>query len=251
MSAMPEMRDVRIRFTSPHPKDFPLPLLELIADRANICSQLHLPAQSGSTAVLERMRRGYSREAYLELVSRARSIIPGVSFSSDFIAGFCGETEAEHKETLSLIKEVGYDMAFLFAYSLREKTHAHRSSKLADDVAAETKKRRLNELISTWRQEVSERNIASELMSSNIEGLGQPHLVLVEGPARRGGENKAQQVLTGRTDTGKRIVFTAVEPLKPALQPGDYAQVFVTAVTGHTLRGLAKQRSSIAEWYLP
>ena len=108
MSALPAVAaaNVRVRFTSPHPKDFPLPLLQLIAERPSLCKQLHLPAQSGSNEVLARMRRGYTWEAYLELVERARSAIPGVAVSSDFIAGFCGETEADHEATLSLIKEV-------------------------------------------------------------------------------------------------------------------------------------------------
>ena len=108
VSALPEVAaaNVRVRFTSPHPKDFPLPLLQLIAERPALCKQLHLPAQSGSNEVLARMRRGYTWEAYLELVERAREAIPGVAISSDFIAGFCGETETDHEATLSLIIEV-------------------------------------------------------------------------------------------------------------------------------------------------
>lgn len=121
--------EMRIRFTSPHPKDFPDRVLELIRDRPNICRSLHMPAQSGSTNMLTAMRRGHTREAYLELVHRAREIIPNVSISSDFICGFCGETEEDHEQTISLLKEVQYEMSFMFAYSLREKTHAHRALK--------------------------------------------------------------------------------------------------------------------------
>lgn len=145
--------EMRIRFTSPHPKDFPdsvfdplkrlliLKLLHLIAERHNICKSIHVPVQSGSSAVLERMRRGYSREAYLDLITRAREIVPGISLyltklntqgislSSDFISGFCGETEEEHADTVSLMKIVQYDEAFMFAYSEREKTPAHRRLK--------------------------------------------------------------------------------------------------------------------------
>jgi len=108
VSALPEVAaaQVRVRFTSPHPKDFPLPLLQLIAERPSLCKQLHLPAQSGSNAVLHRMRRGYTWEAYVDLVATARAAIPGVAISSDFIAGFCGETEEDHEATLALIKEV-------------------------------------------------------------------------------------------------------------------------------------------------
>lgn len=107
---------MRIRFTSPHPKDFPKELLYLIADRPNICNSIHLPIQSGSNSVLERMRRGYTREAYLRLVEEMRNIIPNVWISSDFITGFCGETEEEHEDTIAIMKEVQYDMAFMFAY---------------------------------------------------------------------------------------------------------------------------------------
>ena len=118
--------DVRFRFTSPHPKDFPDPLLDVIANKANVCNHVHIPAQSGNTDMLYRMRRNHSRESYLELIDRIRSKIDGVSLSSDFIVGFCDETEAEFEDTISLIETVQYDLAFMFAYSMREKTHAHR-----------------------------------------------------------------------------------------------------------------------------
>lgn len=103
--------------------------MKLISERPNVCNAIHIPAQSGNSNVLERMRRGYTREAYLNLVSKMREIIPGVSLSTDIIAGFCGETEEEHKDTLSLMEIVKYDQAFMFAYSLREKTWAHRTMK--------------------------------------------------------------------------------------------------------------------------
>lgn len=108
------------RFTSPHPKDFPDEVLYLMAERPNICKQIHLPAQSGNSAVLNRMRRGYTREAYLNLVHNIRGILPNVYLSSDFIAGFCGETEEEFQDTLSLIEQVKYNCAYLYAYSMRE-----------------------------------------------------------------------------------------------------------------------------------
>lgn len=165
-------------FTSPHPKDFPVPLLELIAERPNICKAVHMPAQSGNSAVLERMRRGYTREAYLALVSevswhptsphsphhqtgggtstawgdrqsltaplssiqveRIRSIIPGVALSSDFISGFCGETEEEHRDTISLMEAVRFEQAFMYAYSRRDRTHAayHMEDNVPDEVRA-------------------------------------------------------------------------------------------------------------------
>lgn len=120
-SICPEMR---VRFTSPHPKDFPPDVLSVIAETYNICKSIHMPVQSGSSSTLSRMRRGYTREAFLSLVQDARTIIPGVCLSTDVIAGFCGETEEEHNETVSLMREVTFDQAFMFAYSLREKTHA-------------------------------------------------------------------------------------------------------------------------------
>lgn len=112
--------ELRIRFTSPHPKDFPNAVLEVIKQYPNICKSLHIPAQAGNSAVLERMRRGYTREAYLELVKQIRQIVPEVSLSSDFICGFCGETEEEFQDTLTLIDEVKYNVAYLFPYSMRE-----------------------------------------------------------------------------------------------------------------------------------
>lgn len=114
-----------VRFTSPHPKDFPDEVLQLIAERPNICKEIHLPAQSGNSNVLERMRRGYTREAYLELIHHVRDILPNIHFSSDFIAGFCGETEEEFQDTLSLMQSVKYNKAFLFAYSMREVNHIY------------------------------------------------------------------------------------------------------------------------------
>lgn len=137
-SAVPGMR---IRFTSPHPKDFPPEVLQLIAERNNICKSLHMPAQSGSTSVLQRMRRGYTREAYLQLIQNARSIMPGLSITTDMISGFCGETEEEHRDSVSLMREVAYDQAFMFAYSERTKTHA--SHTMPDDVPEDVKLRRL------------------------------------------------------------------------------------------------------------
>lgn len=112
--------NIRIRFTSPHPKDFPDEVLHVMQAHRNICKNIHLPAQSGSSTVLDRMRRGYTREAYLELVERVRRIMPDVTLSSDFICGFCGETETEFEETLTLLDEVRYQTAYLFAYSMRE-----------------------------------------------------------------------------------------------------------------------------------
>ena len=166
--------EMRVRFTSPHPKDFPDEVLRVIAERPNVTKQLHMPAQSGSSSVLERMRRGYTREAYLDLVARARRDIPGVALSSDFISGFCGETEEEHADTVSLMHLVGYEKAFMFAYSMREKTAAARH--LNDDVPEHVKKRRLAEVIDAQRAGAE---------AANALEIGRVHCVLVEG-GRRG-----------------------------------------------------------------
>jgi len=187
--------EVRVRFTSPHPKDYPPELLSLMAERPNVCNQLHMPAQSGSSSVLSRMRRGYTRDAYLTLIDDVRSTIPDVALSSDFIAGFCDETMEEHQDTLSLMEQVQYDQAYMFAYSMRGKTHAHR--KMTDNVPEEIKKQRLQEVIQTFRTHVQRRNEHME--------LGRLRLVLVEGESRK--STPTHRTLGGRTDQNKRILF--------------------------------------------
>lgn len=162
--------EIRIRFTSPHPKDFPLPVINLIKERRNICNQLHLPAQSGDNQVLEAMGRGYSRELYLDLVTQIREIIPNVSLTSDFIAGFCGETDEAHQKTVDLIREVGYYFCFVFPYSMRGKTRAHR--RLTDDVPEEIKHARANELATVFREVA---------LKHNERLIGTEQLVLIEG----------------------------------------------------------------------
>ena len=197
--------ELRVRFTSPHPKDYPSELLHCMAERSNVCNQLHMPAQSGSTTMLKRMKRGYSRDAYLELIHNVQSIIPDVALSSDFIAGFCGETDEEHDDTVSLLEHVQYEQAFLFAYSMREKTHAHKV--MEDNVPASIKQARLQELIDTFRTNVHAKNERVE--------VGKLRLVLVEGPSKRQPQPPStasppqHHVVTwhGRTDQNKRILF--------------------------------------------
>ncbi|VDL69872.1 unnamed protein product [Nippostrongylus brasiliensis] len=162
--------EMRIRFTSPHPKDFPIEVIQLIKERRNICNQLHLPAQSGDNDTLERMGRGYTRESYLQLVDNIRSVLPDVSLTSDFIAGFCGETDEAHERTLDLIRNVKYSFCYVFPYSMREKTRAHY--RLTDDVPEEIKKRRHEELAAAFRHEA---------LSIHQSLLGSEQLVLVEG----------------------------------------------------------------------
>jgi len=219
--------ELRIRFSSPHPKDFPKELLYLINERPNLCNSIHIPAQSGNNNVLERMRRPYTREQYLELIDNMREIIPGVSLSTDMITGFCGETEEEHRGTMSLMKRVRYDLAYMFAYSERERTLAHR--KYEDDVSEEVKNRRLTEIIT------QQMNIQEE---RNKQEIGRRHLVLVEGTSKR-----SDQQLSGRTDTNKMVVFDRED-----FQKSDYVEVEITGCTSATLKGTAVRKSSIQEF---
>lgn len=188
--AVPECR---IRFTSPHPKDFGPDVVEVITSSNNICKQLHMPVQSGATSTLTRMRRGYSREAYIDLVKSIRAKAPYVALSSDFITGFCGETEEEHKETVSIMKLIKYEQSFMFKYSQREKTHAHRAFK--DDVPEAVKSTRLDEIIATHNENLAQLQAAE---------VGRVHLVLVDGASKR-----SEMELSGRTDTFKTVNFTA------------------------------------------
>ncbi|CAG8469974.1 12702_t:CDS:2 [Acaulospora morrowiae] len=265
--------EMRIRFTSPHPKDFPIELLNLIAERPNICNQIHLPVQSGNTNVLKRMRRGYSREAYLDLVHTIRDIIPDVSLSTDIITGFCGETEEEHQDTLSLLEIVKFDMAYMFAYSMREKTHAHRNYN--DDVPKTVKVRRLNEIIRTFYDN-------AKIRFSSL--IGKPQLALIEGYSRRD-----KQRLRGLTDGGHKIYFDDVEvidctnmnnvnfknlglesiltgsqysygeryvsrssfeeiPRRSAIKSGDYVMVIPTSTTGSSFDSIPIAKMSIAQF---
>ncbi|XP_020099915.1 CDK5RAP1-like protein [Ananas comosus] len=236
-----EFPEMRFRFTSPHPKDFPDDLLYLMRDRYNVCQSIHLPAQTGSTTVLERMRRGYTREAYLDLVQKIRDIIPDVGLSSDFICGFCGETEEEHADTLTLIRAVGYDMAYMFAYSMRERTHAHRN--YVDDVPDGIKQRRLTELIEAFRESTGQRYDSQ---------IGTVQLVLVEGPNKRAPETE----LVGKSDRGHRVSFLNV-PIKHSFEAdglqnpkiGDFVEVNILKSTRASLFGAAVSRTSLSFFY--
>ncbi|WOH10371.1 hypothetical protein DCAR_0729839 [Daucus carota subsp. sativus] len=236
-----EYPEMRFRYTSPHPKDFPDELLYIMRDRYNICKNIHLPAQTGSTTVLERMRRGYTREAYLDLVQKIRRIIPDVGLSSDFICGFCGETEEEHRDTLSLVKAVGYEMAYMFAYSMREKTHAHRNYE--DDVPDDVKQRRLAELIDTFRASTG------KCFESQI---GTVQLVLVEGPNKRAPDTE----LIGKSDRGHRVIFTKMpvpdrvdDSGKRDPRIGDYVEVSIQRSTRASLFGEALAVTKLSTFY--
>lgn len=230
--------EVRFRFTSPHPKNFPIPLLEVINSNPNICKSIHLPAQSGSTSVLERMRRNYSREAYLELVDTIRSVIPEVSLSTDMICGFCDETEAEFEETLTLIEQVKYDFGFLFAYSMRERTHAHR--RMEDNVPDDVKGERLQEMIKVFRE---------NQVLKNQEEIGRHHLVLSDQ------EGKFEGQLKGRTDTFKSVIFdrknvkslTSGETGEVGI--GEYSVVRIDSCNANTLFGEVVARCEFGDFF--
>jgi tRNA-2-methylthio-N6-dimethylallyladenosine synthase len=220
--------EIRFRFSSPHPKDFPDELLYLIAERPNLCNYIHIPAQAGSDSMLERMRRPYTRDQYLQLIEKMKGIIPGLSLSTDIIAGFCGETEEEHQQTLSLMREVEYDLAYMFAYSERERTLAYR--KFEDDVPEEVKKRRLSEIIS---QQMSIQH------RRNHDEIGHRHVVLVEGTSKR-----SEQQMSGRTDTNKIAVFDRND-----FEKGDYVEVEITGATSATLIAKPIAKTSLGAYY--
>lgn len=223
--------ELRVRFTSPHPKDFGTDCLAAVAAHPNICKLLHMPAQSGASSNLARMKRGYTREAYDALVARVAAAVPGASFSTDMIVGFCGETEAEHAASLDLLRRMRYPFGFLFAYSERATTRAAR--RLADDVPADVKRRRLNEAMAVYKSGALERR---------AELIGTRQLVLVEGF-----HAKDPSLLEGRTDSYHRICFPAdalTRYMTPELLltaripvPGDYVALDVVSAERGRLLG--------------
>ena len=219
--------ELRIRYSTSHPKDCSDALLHVHRERPTVTNFIHLPVQHGNTDVLQRMRRTYSREQYLDLIARARAVVPGLALSTDIIAGFCGETDAEHADTLSLMEAVRYDHAFTFAYSERPDTYAAR--KYADDVPDAVKKARLNEIIALQN---------AHSLESGRRKVGRREVVLVEGASKR---SDAQ--LRGRTDTNHTVVFDRPE----GLAPGDYAVVEVDDCTSATLLGRFIAPTTLAE----
>ncbi|MBQ3203379.1 MAG: tRNA (N6-isopentenyl adenosine(37)-C2)-methylthiotransferase MiaB [Alistipes sp.] len=207
---------LRVRFATSHPKDMSDKLLEVMASHENICRAIHLPAQSGSTSMLERMNRKYTREWYLDRIRAIRHYMPDCAITTDLIAGFSGESEEEHLDTLSLMREVGYDFAFMFKYSERPGTFA--SKHLGDDVPDEVKSRRLQEIIA----------LQNELgLASYRCDVGKEFTVLVEGVSKRNEEQ-----LFGRTSQNKVVVFD-----RGNHTAGDYVRVRVTDCTSATLMG--------------
>ncbi|MBU0474804.1 MAG: tRNA (N6-isopentenyl adenosine(37)-C2)-methylthiotransferase MiaB [Bacteroidetes bacterium] len=209
-------KNLRIRFTTSHPQDLSDKLLYAISEHDNLCNYIHLPVQSGSDRVLLEMNRTYTIEHYLGIIERARKIIPGVTFSTDIIAGFPTETEEEHKMTLDVMAKVRYDGAYMFKYSPREGT---RAFKMADDVPEDVKSRRLTEIID------QQQKIAYEI---NQKLIGTEDIVLIENLSK-----KSDQFYSGRTGTNKIVIL----PVAENVQIGDYVKVKIYKATSATLFG--------------
>jgi tRNA-2-methylthio-N6-dimethylallyladenosine synthase len=204
----------RIRFTSPHPKDFREPVIEAIAECAAVCEHVHLPLQSGSSRLLKAMRRTYTRERYIDLAEKMRAAIPDLAFGTDIIVGFPGETEEDFAETLEVVEHIGYDSAYTFVYSPR---HGTEAAALPDQVPHEVKIERMERLVESTQRTARERNEAR---------VGRLEEVLVEGPSRTDAS-----VLRGRTRRNTSVNFTG-----DAIA-GELVEVRIEAATSMTLRG--------------
>jgi len=237
---------LRIRYSTSHPKDMTDKVLHVMAKYGNICKYIHLPVQSGSSSVLQRMNRGYDRAWYLERIASIRRIMPDCAISTDIIAGFSGETEEDHKDTVSLMEQVGYGMAFMFKYSERPKTLAAR--KYEDDVPEDVKGRRLAEIIETQKKSSAKR------MASHV---GQVHEVLIEGVSKRSSDHmfgrntqnavvivdrcsKAGHLVSiGTANDGSSAELTSPSTLANGyeLDPGDVIRVRIESSTAGSLKG--------------
>ena len=207
---------LRIRFSTSHPKDMSDETLHVIAEEPNVCRHIHLPVQSGSDRILKLMNRKYTREWYMDRVAAIRRIVPDCGLSTDIFVGYCSETEEDHQLSLSLMRECGYDSAFMFKYSERPGTYASRH--LPDDVSEEVKIRRLNELIALQNELSAE---------SNAKCVGKEYEILVEGVSKRSHEQ-----LFGRTEQNKVVVFD-----RGTHHPGEYVRVRITSSSSATLQG--------------
>jgi tRNA-2-methylthio-N6-dimethylallyladenosine synthase len=208
--------ELRVRFSTSHPKDMVDEVMHMMASYENICPYIHLPVQSGNTEVLERMNRGYSREWYLDRIAAIKRIMPDCAITTDIISGFCGETEEQHQDTLSLMDEVNYDYAFMYKYSERPKTLAER--RFEDDVPDEVKGRRLEEIIN--------KQLKHSLIL-NERQIGSIHKVLIEGHSKRSTEDYC-----GRTGGNKMVIFP-----KSSIEKGSYVHVKISSCTSATLFG--------------
>jgi tRNA-2-methylthio-N6-dimethylallyladenosine synthase len=208
--------NLRVRFSTSHPKDMTDDVMTTMASYQNICNYIHLPIQSGNSEVLKKMNRGYSREWYLERIKSIKKIIPNCAISTDIITGFCGETEQQHQETLSLLREVEFNFAYMFYYSERPKTLAER--KYEDDIPLEIKKSRLQEVIDLQR---------SHSKKKNDKTIGNVYEVLVEGTSK-----KSDEMFSGRNDQNNKVVFP-----KGRAKLGEFVNVKIESCTTATLIG--------------
>ena len=218
--------ELRVRYSTSHPKDISDKVIDMMAKYDNVCRHIHLPVQSGSNVMLEKMRRRYTREWYLDRVARIRQAMPDCAITTDIIAGFCGETEQDHQDTLDIMRRVKYDYAYMFQYSERPGTLAARN--YPDDITPQEKTRRLNEIIAL-QNELS--------LESNKRDVGKTFKVLIEGTSRRNDEE-----LCGRTTTNKMCVFPALLATEnnsadghKFFNVGDYTTVKVLSCTSATL----------------
>lgn len=209
--------DIRLRFTTSHPQDLSLKLIETIAKYDNLCNYIHLPIQSGSNRVLELMQRSYTVEHYMKIIDNIKKILPDATLSTDIITGFCTETEEDHQMTLDIMKQVRYDGAYMFKYSPREKTKAW---KMEDDVDEEIKTRRLVEIVEVMREISNEKN---------LEAVGKEYEVIIEGISK-----KSDKMLFGRTDGNKTVII----PLNGTM-PGEKIMVKINRANSATLFGEA------------
>ncbi len=208
--------DLRVRFSTSHPKDMTNEVLEVMAKYDNICKYIHLPVQSGNSRILELMNRGYNREWYSDRIAAIKRIMPDCGISTDIISGFCSETEEEHQDTLRLMEQVQYDFAYMFMYSERPKTLAERKYK--DDIAEEVKKRRLQEIVQLQQQHSALKTKAA---------VGKVHRVLIEGVSK-----KSEAQLCGRNSQNTMVVFD-----KGQYKKGEYVNVLAESCTATTLIG--------------
>ena len=214
-----EAPQMRIRFTTSHPKDMSDETLQVIADMPNVCRHIHLPVQSGSDRILKLMNRKYTREWYMDRVNAIRRIIPDCAISTDIFVGYSGETEEDHQQSLSLMREVGYDSAFMFKYSERPGTYA--SKHLPDDVPEEVKIRRLNEIIALQNELSAE---------ANRRCIGKEYEVLIEGVSKR-----SHDELFGRTGQNKVVILP-----REGLHIGQVVSAVITESSSATLKGAVR-----------